>query len=83
MSKPYILVVDDEPAIRALVKEILEDEGYEVDVAEGGPTSGRTIADTRRVDRLGGPFRGLESVHEAHAVVAHLAQHGVLARVDL
>jgi len=29
MSKPYILVVDDEPAIRDLVKEILEDEGYE------------------------------------------------------
>jgi two-component system nitrogen regulation response regulator NtrX len=29
-----ILVVDDEPDIRALVKDILEDEGYQVDVAE-------------------------------------------------
>ena len=28
-----ILVVDDEPGILALVKDILEDEGYEVDVA--------------------------------------------------
>ena len=29
-----ILVVDDEPDIRFLLKDILEDEGYEVDVAE-------------------------------------------------
>jgi DNA-binding NtrC family response regulator len=29
-----ILVVDDEPDIRALLKDILEDEGYDVDVAE-------------------------------------------------
>lgn len=29
-----ILVVDDEPDIRFLIKDILEDEGYEVDVAE-------------------------------------------------
>jgi len=34
MSAPYILVVDDEPDIRSLVKEILEDEGYEVTTAE-------------------------------------------------
>jgi DNA-binding NtrC family response regulator len=35
-SAPYILVVDDEPDIRQLLKEILEDEGYEVGVAEDG-----------------------------------------------
>jgi two-component system, NtrC family, nitrogen regulation response regulator NtrX len=29
-----ILVVDDEPDIRELLKDILEDEGYEVEVAE-------------------------------------------------
>lgn len=34
MSAPYILVVDDEPDIRQLMSEILEDEGYEVAVAE-------------------------------------------------
>ena len=34
MNAPYILVVDDEPDIRDLVKEILEDEGYTVATAE-------------------------------------------------
>ncbi len=34
MSSPRILVVDDEPDIRNLVREILEDEGYEVQVAD-------------------------------------------------
>ena len=33
---PYILVVDDEPDIRNLLQEILEDEGYEVSIAENG-----------------------------------------------
>ena len=39
MASAYILVVDDEPDIRQLVKEILEDEGYEVDTAENGQTA--------------------------------------------
>ena len=34
MTAPYILVIDDEPDIRGLVKEILEDEGYLVNVAD-------------------------------------------------
>ncbi len=33
-ESPYILVVDDEPDIRQLVSEILEDEGYQVAMAE-------------------------------------------------
>ena len=33
-ESPYILVVDDEPDIRQLVSEILEDEGYQVEMAE-------------------------------------------------
>ena len=33
MSAPYILVVDDEPDICVLVRDILEDEGYRVEVA--------------------------------------------------
>ncbi|MDY6991298.1 MAG: sigma-54 dependent transcriptional regulator [Pseudomonadota bacterium] len=32
----HILVVDDEPDIRSLMKEILEDEGFKVTVAENG-----------------------------------------------
>ncbi len=34
MTAQFILVVDDEPDIRQLVREILEDEGYDVAVAE-------------------------------------------------
>ncbi|EAR22380.1 sigma-54-dependent transcriptional regulator [Nitrococcus mobilis] len=33
MNAAYVLVVDDEPDIRQLVKEILEDEGYQVATA--------------------------------------------------
>ncbi len=36
MSHAQILVVDDEPDIRKLVQEILEDEGYSVQVAKDG-----------------------------------------------
>ncbi|MCK5871848.1 MAG: sigma-54-dependent Fis family transcriptional regulator [Methylococcales bacterium] len=41
MSKqtPHILVVDDEPDIRQLVSEILEDEGYDVSMAENAQTA--------------------------------------------
>jgi DNA-binding NtrC family response regulator len=34
MTAAHILVVDDEPDIRGLLKEILEDEGFEVSIAE-------------------------------------------------
>jgi DNA-binding NtrC family response regulator len=36
MIKSKILIVDDEPDIRQLLSEILEDEGYAVSVAESG-----------------------------------------------
>ena len=36
MTSRHILVVDDEPDIRSLVQEILEDEGYSVTTADGG-----------------------------------------------
>jgi two-component system nitrogen regulation response regulator NtrX len=41
--KPHILVVDDEPDIRSLVKDILEDEGYTVAVAENGETARQMV----------------------------------------
>jgi len=49
MSLAHILVVDDEPDIRQLVQEILEDEGYEVSVAEDAATA-RHARRTRRAD---------------------------------
>ena len=36
MKQPYVLVVDDEPDIRHLMQEILQDEGYQVAVAKDG-----------------------------------------------
>lgn len=39
MSHAQILVVDDEPDIRQLVQEILEDEGYSVQVAKDGESA--------------------------------------------
>ena len=39
MSQAQILVVDDEPDIRQLVQEILEDEGYSVQVAKDGESA--------------------------------------------
>lgn len=47
MNSSYILVVDDERDIRELVKEILEDEGYEVAIAHNGQEARRA----RRVRR--------------------------------
>lgn len=39
MSQAQILIVDDEPDIRQLVQEILEDEGYSVQVAKDGESA--------------------------------------------
>ncbi len=39
MPQAHILIVDDEPDIRELVSEILEDEGYTVAVAEDGASA--------------------------------------------
>ncbi len=47
MSHPYILVVDDEPDIRGLVQEILEDENYVVQVAENGEMARKARRDRR------------------------------------
>ena len=46
---PYILVVDDEPDIRNLLQEILEDEGYDIATAENGDAA-RQLHRQRRPD---------------------------------
>jgi len=45
MSQTLVMVVDDEPDIRDLVREILEDEGYAVVVAEDAKTARETLAE--------------------------------------
>ncbi len=44
MSAAKILVVDDEPDIREVVSEILEDEGYSVTSAEDGEAARSAFA---------------------------------------
>ena len=44
MTQAHVLVVDDEPDIRELVQDILEDEGYEVAVAENGEAARNAFA---------------------------------------
>jgi two-component system, NtrC family, nitrogen regulation response regulator NtrX len=49
MSPRHILVVDDEPDIRSLVKEILEDEGFSIAVAENA-TKARQLVESFKPD---------------------------------
>jgi len=49
MNIGNILVVDDEPDICALIKEILEDEGFQVTVAENGAQARTALSRTRPV----------------------------------
>ncbi|MEE8286492.1 MAG: sigma-54 dependent transcriptional regulator [Gammaproteobacteria bacterium] len=51
MSDVYILIVDDEADICSLVKEILEDEGYEVSTAENAEQA-RAARRARRPDLI-------------------------------
>lgn len=49
MSAQYILIVDDEPSIREVVRLYLQREGFEVETAADGATA-LEIAGTRRLD---------------------------------
>ncbi len=51
MPDALILVVDDEPDIRALLKDVLEDEGYRV-VLAGNAAEGRSVAAASKPDLL-------------------------------
>ena len=51
MTARHILVVDDEPDIRVLLKEILEDEGFEVSLAENAAKA-REARRLRRPDLI-------------------------------
>ena len=47
MSAPHILVVDDEPDIRESVRDILEDENYDVGTAENAESAKQALRDRR------------------------------------
>ena len=51
MDKGFILVVDDEPDIRQLVRDILEDEGYQVAMAENAAAA-RALREVRHPDLI-------------------------------
>ncbi|WP_018864631.1 MULTISPECIES: sigma-54-dependent transcriptional regulator [Thioalkalivibrio] len=51
MSEPYVLVVDDEPDIRMLLQDVLEDEGYQVALA-GSVTEAKAQRRSRRPDLI-------------------------------
>ena len=51
MPNAHILIVDDEPDIRAAVNDILEDEGYSVAVAEGA-SAAQAHLQARRADLI-------------------------------
>ena len=51
MSTPHVLVVDDEADIRALIKDILSDEGYEVTNA-GDATEAREAREDNKFDLI-------------------------------
>ncbi|MGH8867043.1 MAG: response regulator [Actinomycetes bacterium] len=64
-----ILVVDDDPSVRQLVQDVLEFEGYEVEVAEDGHSALRAIQ-TNRPDCV-----------ILDVMMPGLSGHDVLARV--
>ena len=51
MSTSHVLVVDDEDDIRALIDEILSEEGYKVTVAENAAAA-RTARENGRFDLI-------------------------------
>ncbi len=47
MSERAVLVVDDEPDIRSLLQEILEDEGYAVSTADTAAAAQACVSEAR------------------------------------
>jgi two-component system, NtrC family, nitrogen regulation response regulator NtrX len=83
----HILIVDDEPAIRSTLRDVLEDEGYRVSAVGGGADAVRFFADELPdltfldiwMDRMD----GLETLAEIkrsrpEAVVVMISGHGTI-----
>jgi CheY-like chemotaxis protein len=48
----HVLVIDDEPTIRMLIAEVLEEQGYAVVEASDGPSGMRILQSATRIDLL-------------------------------
>jgi CheY-like chemotaxis protein len=65
-----ILVVDDDPAVRAAMQMVLEREGFEVNTVGDGPTGIKLVAaedfDLLLVDLFMPGMDGLETIRQVH-----------------
>ena len=87
MAGEHILIVDDEPAIRASLRGVLEDEGYRVTAAPGGSDALAAIADDGHdlifLDIWMPGLDGLETLTEIkrlrpEATVVMISGHGTI-----
>ncbi len=87
MAGEHILIVDDEPAIRSTLRDVLEDEGYRVSTVGGGADALRFFADelpeVTFLDIWMGRMDGLETLAEIkrarpEAVVVMISGHGTI-----
>ena len=78
MTKPFILVVDDEPDLRDLVALTLADDGFDVAVARDGREALERIAE-RRPDLI--LLDMMMPVMDGRALCARLRADGGLPRV--
>jgi len=87
MAGEHILIVDDEPAIRSTLRDVLEDEGYRVSAVGGGADALRFFADelpdVNFLDIWMDRMDGLEPLAEIkrmrpEAVVVMISGHGTI-----
>src|SRR5262249_42204441 len=87
MAGEHILIVDDEPAIRSTLRDVLEDEGYRVSAVGGGADALRFFADelpdVTFLDIWMDRMDGLETLAEIkrtrpEALVVMISGHGTV-----
>lgn len=81
-SKATVLIVDDDPAIRKMITEVLSLEGYPLETASGGQQALDILADGRPrvvlLDLLMDPVNGWDVVHELESQGAARNRHRII-----